>query len=61
MVSPRRTAALLCLAAAAALAPIAARVGPTKAEVALPLDRAAVPKQAYKCPAFENKENPMLL
>ena len=43
------------------LAPIAARVGPTKAEVALPLDRAAVPKQAYKCPAFENKENPMLL
>ena len=29
--------------------------------LAQPLDRAAVPKEAYKCPAFENKEKPMLL
>ncbi len=43
------------------LAPIAAAVGPTKAEIAEPLDRASVPPAAYKCPAFEDKEKPMLL
>ena len=35
-----------------ALAPIAARVGPTVAEVAAPFDRNALPIEAYKCPAF---------
>jgi predicted TIM-barrel fold metal-dependent hydrolase len=34
------------------LAPIAARVGPTKAEIAKPLDYADVPTSALKCPAF---------
>ena len=43
------------------LAPVAARIGPTKSEVAVTLNRADVPKAAYKCPAFENKENPMLM
>jgi predicted TIM-barrel fold metal-dependent hydrolase len=35
-----------------ALAPIAARIGPTKAEIALPLDLASLPDEARKCPAF---------
>ena len=43
------------------LALVAARIGPTKSEVAVTLNRADVPKAAYKCPAFENKENPMLM
>ncbi len=34
------------------LAPIAARVGPTKAEIAEPLAPADLPKEAQKCPAF---------
>jgi predicted TIM-barrel fold metal-dependent hydrolase len=35
-----------------ALAPVAARVGPRVVDVAEPLDRAALPIEAYKCPAF---------
>lgn len=34
------------------LAPIAARVGPRVDDVAEPLDRASLPIEAYKCPAF---------
>ncbi|MEE8164186.1 MAG: amidohydrolase family protein [Myxococcota bacterium] len=34
------------------LAPIAARVGPTKAEIAKPLDLNQLPVEAQKCPAF---------
>ena len=34
------------------LAPIAARVGPTKAEISEPLDLATLPHEAQKCPAF---------
>jgi predicted TIM-barrel fold metal-dependent hydrolase len=34
------------------LAPIAARVGPTKAEIAEPLDPADLPRRAMKCPGF---------
>lgn len=37
------------------LAPIAARVGPTKAEIAAPLDRSTLPREAMKCPAFEER------
>ena len=43
------------------LADVAAKIGPTKAEISQPLARADVPKQAYKCPAFEDKERPMLM
>ncbi len=43
------------------LAPLAARIGPTKLEIAKSLDRAELPKEAYKCPAFEDRERPMLL
>ena len=35
-----------------ALAKVAAMVGPTKAEMALPLDMADLPREARKCPAF---------
>lgn len=35
-----------------ALAPVAARIGPAKAEIAEPLDYAEVPELARKCPAF---------
>ncbi len=34
------------------LAPLAAKVGPTKAEIAQPLDYGDVPRPALKCPAF---------
>jgi predicted TIM-barrel fold metal-dependent hydrolase len=34
------------------LAPLAARFGPTKAEIALPLAREDIPAPALKCPAF---------
>jgi predicted TIM-barrel fold metal-dependent hydrolase len=34
------------------LAPLAARVGPTQAEIAQPITLAEVPKPARKCPAF---------
>ena len=34
------------------LAKVAARVGPTKAEIAEPLSRGDIPKEALKCPAF---------
>ena len=34
------------------LAPIAARVGPTKAEIAEPIALADLPERALKCPAF---------
>jgi hypothetical protein len=36
----------------AALAPLAARFGPTKAEIAQPLEQRAIPPAALKCPAF---------
>jgi len=35
-----------------ALAPVAARIGPKVADVAAGLDRATLPVEAYKCPAF---------
>jgi len=35
-----------------ALAPVAARIGPRVADVDTPLDRALLPVEAYKCPAF---------
>jgi len=35
-----------------ALAPVAARVGPTHAEVAAPIDPADIPLDAERCPAF---------
>jgi predicted TIM-barrel fold metal-dependent hydrolase len=35
-----------------ALAPLAARFGPTKAEIAQPLEQRAIPRAALKCPAF---------
>ena len=35
-----------------ALAPFAAQFGPRVADVAEPLDRATLPVEAYKCPAF---------
>lgn len=35
-----------------ALAPIAAKIGPTKAEIAVPLDLDSLPEEARKCPAF---------
>ena len=35
-----------------ALAPIAAKVGPTKAEIAQPLDMSKLPEAARKCPGF---------
>ncbi|MBW2726079.1 MAG: amidohydrolase [Deltaproteobacteria bacterium] len=35
-----------------ALAPIAARIGPTKAEIAEPLDLGKLPDEAHECPAF---------
>ena len=34
------------------LAPLAARVGPTKAEIAKPLAYESVPEEARKCPGF---------
>lgn len=34
------------------LAPVAARIGPRVADVDTPLDRATLPVEAYKCPAF---------
>ena len=34
------------------LAPLAARFGPTKAEIAEPLEWSALPREAHKCPAF---------
>jgi hypothetical protein len=34
------------------LAPIAARVGPKKSEIAVPLDLAELPEKARKCPGF---------
>ena len=34
------------------LAPLAARIGPTKAEIAEPLDCDSVPAAARKCPGF---------
>lgn len=35
-----------------ALAPLAAKVGPTKAEISQPLDLSTLPEAARKCPAF---------
>lgn len=43
------------------LASVAARVGPTKAEITTPLDLATLPPAAQKCPAFEVREQPLLL
>jgi predicted TIM-barrel fold metal-dependent hydrolase len=37
------------------LAPLAARIGPTKAEIAVPLAKEDIPAAAHKCPAFEVK------
>jgi predicted TIM-barrel fold metal-dependent hydrolase len=37
------------------LAPLAARIGPTKAEIAVPLAVQDIPAAAHKCPAFEVK------
>ncbi len=34
------------------LAPLAAKVGPTKAEIAVPLDPADLPPEVHKCPGF---------
>jgi hypothetical protein len=39
-----------------ALAPVAAAVGPTHAEIALPLGAAEVPADAFRCPAFAGFE-----
>lgn len=44
-----------------ALSKVAAEIGPTKEEIAQPLARKDVPRAAYKCPAFEDKEKPMLM